>query len=234
MEIEDSKWKDLYKIGGIAATLSAVLLLIEIIVFTIWPQPSNVIGYFTLLQDNKLIGLIDFYLLEFFAYILFLPMFLALYVALRRFNESYSIIAIFFAILGIAIFLATNNSFSMLLLSNQYMIATTEAQKSLLLAAGQAMLINTGQRAFGGFNTGLMLISIAGIILSVVMLDSNNFSRKTAYMGILAFAISLAEYVRMIIFPSELTLLLIIAVMSGIFLLIWLIMVGRSLIMLSY
>lgn len=227
---QDFRWKSLYKIGGAAAIISAMLLLTEIIVFTLWPQPTTVIGYFTLFQTNKLIGLIDFYLLEMVAYLLFVPLFLATYVAIRQINESYAIIAIFLAALGISIFIATNNSFSMLVLSNQYVNATTEAQKSIILAAGQTMLINTGQRAFGGFNTGFLLISIAGIILSTVMLRSNNFGKKTAYVGISAFAVSLAEYFRMIIVPSEITLLLIIAIASGILLLIWLILIGRRLI----
>ncbi|MBI5679623.1 MAG: DUF4386 family protein [Methanobacterium sp.] len=230
---QDFRWNSLYKIGGAAAIISALLLLIEIIVFTIWPQPATVLDYFTLLQTNKLIGLIDFYLLEVIAYILFLPMFLAIYLAIRRFNESYMIIAIFMAILGIAIFLSTNNSFSMLNLSNQFVYATTGAQKSMILAAGQSLLVNTGQRAVGGFNMGLLLISFAGIIMSTVMLKSNKFGNKTAYIGILAFTISLAEYVRMILLPGELILLLIFAVLSGVLLMIWLIMVGRRLLQLS-
>jgi len=233
MESEDSKCRSLYTVGGMAAIMAAVLLLIEIIVFTIWPQPATVLDYFTLLQTNKIIGLIDFYLLEVIAYILFITMFLAIYFALRRFNESYMVIAIFMAFLGIAIFLSTNNSFSMLNLSNQYVAATTEAQKTIILAAGQTLLVNSGQRAVGGFNMGLLLISIAGIIMSTVMLRGNNFGNKTAYVGILAFAISLAEYVRMILLPTELTLLLIFAIVSGVLLMIWLIMVGRSLIKLS-
>lgn len=233
MESEDLKWRSLYKVGGMAAIIAAVLLLIEIIVFMIWPQPGTVLDYFTLLQTNKIIGLIDFYLLEVIAYILFVPMFLSIYLALRRFNESYMIIAVFLSILGIAIFLATNNSFSMLNLSNQYVTATSEAQKSIILAAGQTLLVNTGQRAFGGFNMGLLLISVAGIIMSTVMLRSNYFGNKTAYVGILAFAISLAEYVRMILLPAELTLLVIFAILSGVLLMIWLIMVGLSLIKLS-
>ena len=233
MESEDSKCRSLYTVGGMAAIMAAVLLLIEIIVFTIWPQPATVLDYFTLLQTNKIIGLIDFYLLEIIAYILFIPMFLAIYFALRRLNESYMVIAIFMAFLGIAIFLSTNNSFSMLNLSNQYVAATTEAQKTIILAAGQTLLVNSGQRAVGGFNMGLLLISIAGIIMSTVMLRGNNFGNKTAYVGILAFAISLAEYVRMILLPTELTLLLIFAIVSGVLLMIWLIMVGRSLIKLS-
>lgn len=230
---QDFRWKSLFKVGGAAAIISALLLLIEIIVFTIWPQPSNAMGYFTLFQSNQLIGLIDFYLLEVIAYILFLPMFLAIYFAIRRFNESYTIIAISLAILGIAIFLATNNSFNLLSLSNQYMAATTEAQKSMILAVGQAILVNTGQRAFGGFNMGFLMISLAGLLFSVVMIRSSQFSKKIAYVGILAFAVSLAEYFRMILLPSSATLLLIIAIASGILLLIWLLMVGRRLLQLG-
>lgn len=226
---QDFRWKSLYKVGGAAAIISALSLLIEIIVFTVWPQPTTVMGYFTLFQSNQLIGLIDFYLLEVFAYILFVPLFLALYISLKRFNESYTIIAISLAILGVAIFLATNNSFNMLSLSNQYMTATTEAQKSMILIVGQTVLINTGQRAVGGFNMGFLMISFAGLLFSVVMLHSNNFSKTIAYVGILAFVISLAEYFRMILLPSSVTLLLIIAVVSGILLLIWLLIVGRRL-----
>jgi len=230
---ENSKWKNLYKMGGVAAIISAVLLLIEIIVFTLWPQPTTALGYFTLIQSNKLIGLIDFYLLEFIAYALFIPIFLALYMALKRLNESYMLLSITLAIVGITIFLATNNSFSMIPLSNQYLIATTEVQKSILLAAGQTLLVNTGQRAVGGFNTGFLLISIAGLLISKIMLQSNIFSKTTAYVGILAFAISLADYLRIIFLPSELILLLIIAILSGILLLVWLVLIGRSLILFS-
>lgn len=233
VEKEDLKWKNLYRIGGMAAILAAVLLLIEIIVFTIWPQPTTAIGHFTLLESNKLIGLIDFYLLEFIAYILFIPMFFAIYVALKRFNESYMALAIILAIVGITIFLATNNPFSMLSLSNQYMTATTEAQKSMLLAAGQAMLVNTNQRAVGGFNTGFLLVSVAGLLCSVVMLQGNIFSKKIAYLGILTFAISLVDYFRVIFIPTDVILLLVIAILSGILLLIWLIFIGRRLFQLS-
>ncbi len=230
---QNYRWKSLYKIGGFAAIFASFLLLMEIIVFTIWPQPSNVLGYFTLLQTNKIIGLIDFYLLEMVAYVLFIPLFLAIYVALRRFNETYTLIAISLTILGIAIFLSTNNSFSMLSLSNQYASATTEVQKSFLLAAGQALIVNTGQRAVGGFNMGFLMISIAGLLFSVVMIHSNQFSKSIAYVGILTFTISLAEYIRMILLPSSVTLLLLIAVTSGILLLIWLLMVGRRLLQLG-
>ena len=181
-ETADSAYKSLYKIGGAAALIVAVLLPIEIIVFTAYPLPSTVIGYFTLFQSDRLIGLLDLYLLEIAIYALFVPMFLALYAALRRANESYMALATTLAIIGIAVFLATNNPISMLSLSDQYAAATTDAQRSQFLAAGQAMLANMNQRAVGGFNTGLFLVSVAGLIVSSVMFQSKSFSRLTAYV----------------------------------------------------
>ena len=90
----DSRWKSLYKVGGLAALIAAVLLLTEIIVFTIWPQPNTVTDYFVLFQNSTLIGLLDFYLLEFFVYVLFIPIFFAIYVAIRRANESYMLLVL--------------------------------------------------------------------------------------------------------------------------------------------
>ncbi len=228
-ETTDSAWKGLYKVGGAAALIVTVLLLIEIIVFTAYPLPSTVIGYFTLFQSNRLLGLLDLYLLEILTYALFVPMFLAIYVALRRANESYMILATTLAIIGIAVFLATNNPFSMLSLSDQYAAATTDAQRSLFLAAGQAILANTNQRAVEGFNIGLLLVSVAGLIVSAVMLKSNIFSKVTAYVGILANAISLADYFRLAFVPAAVLLLLIIVTASGILLLIWYILIARRL-----
>jgi hypothetical protein len=228
-ETTDSAWKGLYKVGGAAALIVTVLLSIEIIVFTAYPLPSTVIDYFTLFQTNRLLGLLDLYLLEILAYALYVPMFLALYVALRRANESYMALATTLAIIGIAVFLATNNPFSMLSLSDQYAAANTDTQRSLFLAAGQAILANTNQRAIEGFNMGLLLVSVAGLIVSAVMLRSNIFSKVTAYVGIFANAISLAEYFRLAFVPAAVLLLLIIATASGLLLLIWYILIARRL-----
>ncbi|MCJ7666386.1 MAG: DUF4386 domain-containing protein [Actinobacteria bacterium] len=230
---QDSRWKSLYKVGGVAALIAAALLLAEIIVFTIWPQPNTVTDYFVLFQNNKLIGLLDFYLLEFFAYVLFIPMFLAISVAIRRGNESYIALALTLAITGVAVFLATNNPFSMLSLSNQYAAATTGAQKELYLAAGQTILANTNQRAVEGFNIGFFLLSTAGMIISIVMLRSKTFSKVIAYVGILTFAISLVDYIRVVFMPSISLLLLIIAVASGLLILIWLVFIARRLLKLG-
>ncbi len=178
-----SAYKSLYKVGGVAALIVAVLTLGEVIGLAIYPQPGTVSDWFALFQSNRIIGLVDFWGLEVPMYAMFAVVFLALYVVLRKANESLMAIAITLALLGIGIFFATNNPFSMLSLSDQYAAATTDAQRTTFLAAGQAVLANTGQRAVGGFNMGLFLVSVAGLIVSSVMLRSRSFSRLTAYVG---------------------------------------------------
>jgi hypothetical protein len=96
------------------------------------------------------------------------------------------------------------------------------------LAAGQAVLANTGQRAVGGFNVGLFLVSVAGLLVSSVMLQSKSFSRTTAYVGILAHTLSLADYLRQVLTSSEIVALVVI-LLGALFLVIWYVLVGRRL-----
>jgi hypothetical protein len=46
-----------------------------------------------------------------------------------------------------------------------------------------------------GFNMGLLLVSAAGLIVSLVMLRSHIFGKVTAYAGILANVVGLAYYI---------------------------------------
>jgi hypothetical protein len=220
--------RSLCKLGGVAAWLVAALTLSEVILFAIWPQPATVSDWFTLFHSNKLMGLLEFWGLELIMYISFIPAFLALYALLRKANSGLMAVAVACALLGVGIFFATNNPFSMLSLSNQYTAATTDAARSTFLAAGQTLLANTGQRAVTGFNTGLFLVSVAGLLISVVMLGSKSFSKSTAYVGIVAYALSLADYLREALTASAIVALLVI-LPNALFLVIWFTMVGRRL-----
>jgi hypothetical protein len=75
---------------------------------------------------------------------------------------------------------------------------------------------------------GLFLVSTAGLLVSTVMLRSNSFSRATAYVGILAFALSLADYFRQALRSSALVALLVI-LPNALLLIIWHGLVGRRL-----
>ena len=228
-EPADPAYKGLYKLGGAASIFAAVLILVEVIGLVIYPAPETVSGWFDLFQSNRIIGLMDFWGLEVLMYAMFILIFPALYFAVRKIHEGRMAIAMALALLGIGIFFATNNPFSMLSLSDQYAAAATDAERSSFLSAGQAILSNTGQRAVGGFNTGLFLVSVAGLIISTVMLRSNSFGKTTALFGILANALSLADYLRQALTQSVIATLLVVLPYS-LCLILWLILAGRGLI----
>ena len=143
-ETSDSDWKILYRFGGAAALIAGVIfrknLRPEISLFSAQKQPDTIIDWFTLLQNNRLLGLSYLNLFDIVDYALMGLMFLALYVALRRPNKSYMAIATTLGFIGITVYFASNTAFSILSLSDQYAATTTDAQRSMFLAAGQAVL----------------------------------------------------------------------------------------------
>lgn len=92
-------------------------------------------------------------------------------------------IALALGLIGIATFFSSKPSIEMLSLSTQYAAATTEVQKTILLGAGQALLAIYSGTAFDVY---YILNAITLIIISLVMLQSNIFSKLTAYLGLLA------------------------------------------------
>jgi hypothetical protein len=228
-EPADSRWNWLYKLAGAGALLTVGLLPIQIIVFIAWPPPGfqptsgTVISYFTFLHSHKPLGLIDLDLLLIVDQILAIPIALALYVILRRASESFMLLATALSLVAITTYLASNTNFSMLSLSARYAAGTSEAERSLFVAAGLAMMAIYAGTAF---RVSYILGSIAMIIVAAVMLRSNIFSRLIAWVGILASVIGLGLYVPKIG--------LYLAFLSVPFLAIWNILIARRLFQLGH
>jgi hypothetical protein len=232
-----SAWRGLYKVGGAAALMAGLIFRrnfgAEVSLFISQQPPSTVIDWFTLIGKNRLLGLIYLAVFDIIDYALLGLIFLALYIALRRTNPGAMLIATTLGIAGTAVYFASNNIFSMLFLSDQYAAATTEAQRSMLLAAGQAVLaLNNPGAIFEG--TGIymsfFLLAAASLIVSVVMLRSNLFSRVTALIGILASALDLTYCLTFAIMPALSIFLL---PPAGLFLTLWHILVGLRLFQLA-
>ncbi len=191
----DSNEKSLYRIGGAAALMCALMYLIAMAIYVpanrAGPPPGTVLEWFTLFQTNPLTGLFFLGLADIVIMLLWGPMSLALYTALKSSNKTWSLIATSFVFVGMAVYLATNTAFSMLSLSHEYAAATTEAEQSIALAAGQAMIaVSEGT---GGQYAGMPLVWLAGLVLSIVMLRSRVFSKATAWVGILGLGLLIAS-----------------------------------------
>lgn len=187
-----SRWRGLYRIGAVAAAIMVVHIPITIVLFIANPPPQTVIEFFALFQSNKLLGLLGMDLLYLLVNVLAIPTCLAFYVALRRVNESVMLVATALGLIaGVALF-AARPAFEMLSLSDQYAAATTDAQRAVFLAAGEAMLAIFHGTAF---QFHYVFGSISLLMTAVVMLRSDIFSKATAYVGIVSSVTGLGLYV---------------------------------------
>lgn len=219
IEMTAFAWKPLYKVGGLAALIVVAFIPIQIIIFLSWPPPSTVIGYFTLFHNNWFLGLLSLDLLYLVDNALLILIYLALYAVLRRADQAFMAVALTLGLVGVASYYASNTAFEMFSLSSQYAAATTEAQRSLIEASGQAMLtIYTGT----AFDVYYVLNAVATLIISVVMLRSTLFGKGTAYVGV-------ATGVLMVV-PSTAGIIgLILSLMSLVPAAIWYILIARRL-----
>jgi hypothetical protein len=114
----------------------------------------------------------------------------------------------------------------MLSLSRQHAAAASEVEKSSWLDAGQALLANntpmTTYPSTGPY-LSLLLIALAGLLLSTLLLRSN---RTTAIVGLLASGCDLAYGLTFAIAPS---LQVVWIASGGAFWMIWHVLVGRVL-----
>jgi len=232
-EPTDCGWKSLYKVGGTTVLIVFLIPLAEVAISYL-PGVARatrgtvaVVDWFTLFQTHWFLGLRNLGFLNLIGVVLLAPTILAIYSAIRRDNEAYAAFGTILFFVGLAAYIASSRAFPMLSLSGQYASATTDAQRSLLVAAGQAMLVE------GQSRTGIPLVEFACLVISVVMLRGNVFSNATAYAGILG---------NVLLMLVELTLSvrgltdarMAIAIGAGLSMMTWYLLVGRRLLQLGY
>jgi hypothetical protein len=244
-DIRDVSWMDLgwgglYKLGGAAALIAAILfrrnlaeeyLLGRLLgIFSSGPRelPGSALECFTVLHSHRLIGLTLLNLFDMVNYALVALIFLGLYASLQRENRGLMMLATTLALMGTAIYLASNQAFAMLALSDRYWNAATDIQRTMLLAAGEALLAiqNTGATYGSGIYISYFLINVAGLIAAAVMLRSTIFGKTAAVMGVLANVLGLGYYFTNLFSPAFNAIPI---SASAPFLLIWYLQIGWTL-----
>jgi hypothetical protein len=227
----ESDWKWLFRLGGTAALGTALVGLVEIGI-TFLPGGNisckTVYEWFMLLQNYQFMGLRDLGLLNILFCALDIPIFFALYGAHRKTNPTLAALAMIVSFLGVAVFYATNRAFAMLDISNQYALATTEGQRAILAAAGQALL-SVGESHTPGTFIAFFLSELAGMLITIVMLRGKLFNKASAYVGVLGFASLLIFEVCTSFVPAVQGIAMILAMLGGILSLAWDILVALKL-----
>ena len=222
-------WRNLYRAGGIVPIIVVFFYLAELLSMASGePYPTNVESWFSLFQRDRILGLLYLNAFDVFSIALLGVTFLALYVSLKQFNESYAAIAGVFAFIGIPSFITPRVlMLSIISLSNQYAASASDAQRSQILAAGQGLSsLGTATPQTVGF----FFLAIAVLILSVIMLRSTPFWKVTAYMGILNALLTFLDDIVAFTVSSIATYFLLISSFSWF---IWFILTSRKLLQLS-
>jgi hypothetical protein len=234
-EVVEKQGKSFFRVASAAALLTVVVVISEILI-TFLPggstPPDSVIDWFALFHAKWFLGLRNLGLLNIAFTTLAIPVFFALYDIQRRFNRSYATLALIVFIVGVAVFYATNRAFPMLDLSRQYAAATSDSQRVVIAAAGQAMLA-VGQSHTPGTFLGFFFSEVAGLLMSILMLQSGVFSRATAYVGILGFGLLMFFEICSSFVPVLVDVAMLFAIGGGLLEMVWYILIGRRLLRLG-
>lgn len=225
MNIETSKEvKGLFRIGGVAAALQLFAILgFAGVAAILGPKPVNAEAYYAVFLESPVAAVLrgDFLLLILIG--LYLGTFPALYKALQRENPIYAALATLFTIIAVAGTFATESTFSLHHLGNQFVTAS-EAQRTQLIAAAEAVIASDMWNSSAGYMGGILLQG-SGVMISVIMLRSKNFSKVTAYAGLLGNGFDLIQH---IIHPFAPSIAAPIQMFMGVFYLVWFPLLARD------
>jgi hypothetical protein len=223
--------RSLCRLGAIAALLVLFTAVLEIVITFLpggYASANTVVDWFNLLHNNWFLGLRNLGLLNLVMTALEIPMFFVLYSVHRQARPTWSTLALLISFIGTAVFYATNRAFPMWDLSLRYAAATTDLERTVLEAAGQAMLVVGGSHTPGTF-VGFFFAEIGGILISAVMLRCGIFSRLSAYAGMLGFGMLLVYEVCQSFVPALSGVALIFALIGGILNLLWYALIAHRL-----
>jgi hypothetical protein len=223
--------KSLLGIGAVSALLAAIIfrrnIAAEVSLISNTMPPETTLEWFTLLQHDRILGLILLDTLDIVNYLLVGVMLLTLWFPLKQTGGYKLLPALYVGLVGIIAYIASNPALSLLSLSDQYATATSTAVRDDLLLTGDVILAAT--ESTGKF-VGLILIALTDFVMSLFMMRSDVFSRATAYSGLLASLCDFGYFLTISVIPMV-GILFVSA--AGLLLMIWHILIGRRLYLLS-
>jgi len=221
---EDFSWKPIYKLGGISALVFVPYSLVTIIVFMFLSQmPETALEAFNALQENRFLGLLRMDALTLIIVPLYYVIYLCIFNGIKKTNHGFASLGTLLAFAGITLFLATPTAFSLVPLSEKYAAASEPAQRAQFLA-GEALMAADMWHSSGAMLGGFLML-IAALIVSIIMLKSENFSRATAIVGVVTYGFDLANKL-VSIFDPQIGILFM--MVSGPLYLVWFPLLARD------
>jgi hypothetical protein len=202
MSESNSKWRNLYKTGGwVAINFLIYSLTTMAVMLGLFAPPSNARDTLNILGQNMWVGLLRLDALTTVVMPFFYFLFLSLFIALRKKHPVVSIMTLLLGCACLTLFLAAPSFVSWLVFNDKFATATTEPQKTLLLAADETILATDLWHSSSAFVGGLLLHT-STLLISLMMLRSKNFSKLSAWTGAATHSLDLVRVLFNYILPS--------------------------------
>jgi len=191
IKTNSSGWNWLYPMGGAAALIALFTNLLDVVLGfggteVVTYGSKSAAAWFAIYQKSPFEGLYSLGIFNIVYILAMIPVYFALLWAHRRQQAiQVALITVVF-LLSASIYLSTNAAIPMLVLSNKFALAHTEVQKTIFIAAGEAILVRGEDFTPGAF-IGLFLGGAAAVALSFAMLRGGIFGKRNAWIGIIGF-----------------------------------------------
>jgi len=198
-----SGWRTVCRVGGTAALVQLACVLVTMAVIVgLGGEPSTARECYDLLEANRLVGLLRLDFATLVSMVLYYLTVFGIYAALRRSAPGPAALATALAFVGLTLWLSVHSAVSMVHLADRFAAAATEAERVLLLAAGEAVLASNMWNSSAAVVAGF-LVQTSLVALCVLMLGSLRFGRWTAWIGIAANGIDVLHVAVNVLAPGN-------------------------------
>jgi hypothetical protein len=212
-------------LGGITGFLACGAILFDIIYGSITHTnlaelPKTAVEFFNLFNKNIFMGLYNLDIINAGIYFVSLPFYFSLAVLHKKNNFYMAIFAVALYFTGTAVFLANNCSLPMVELSGKFFSASSDQEINIIAIAGESLLAKGSHGSPGTF-LSMFILSISGIIMSLIILKAGIINKKIALAGVIGNPILLI-YILMVTFrPETKSIAMLIAAPGGLLNLVW-------------
>lgn len=190
-EIRSFKLKSLFKFAGYFSLLAMLVNLLDLALGFGSSEAAtyggkSAVEWFGIFHKNWFNGLYTLGLFNILYMLFMIPVYSGLLAAHLDRNKILASHAVILFLAGAAIYISSSAAVPMMVLSQKYAMASTEAQKLLFASAGEAALARGEDFTPGSF-LGLFLSGLAAILISIIMLRGKIFGKMNAWTGIIGF-----------------------------------------------
>lgn len=176
----DVDYRPLFKLTNFLIIIMLLIIPLQIIIFSLYPPPNTVEGFFELYKSNVFLGLLSLDFLYLINNTIMIILYLSLFVALYKDSPLTVLIAFILGIVGLVCYYGSNPSFEILNLSRKFFDANINEQ-IIYIAAGETLLAGYSGTSF---NVYYVLNTICLLMFSYTLIKNPIFKKSVGYWAL--------------------------------------------------